>query len=326
MADRITFRPPPEPAHVSLVRQYEDLVAILKYIRDKGQEVIDQGFDKASSKIGFVVATTVPVTAEVGTDGKIDNLMMRGKHLEWTLFDEILLTALREKIKGKQIPVARGSALSQGNYDFYLLWFDALKLKLGAGQFRPPPEPAHFRFAAELARFRQPLDPAHGFRPPPEPAHFHLTEELARLLREPAASFLGRFRPPPEPAHWFNPGALITQEEQVLIVALDEVYPELRLVERISASRLGEEVMLNPQPLPPRALAEELVKILGPQPDPWRQGPLPDPWRELSTALAKVIAANPQPQPWRARMLEELAEVIRRYGPVPDPWKTSEEE
>jgi hypothetical protein len=327
MAERIKFRPPPEPAHVSLVRQYEDLVAILKYIRDKGQEVIDQGFDRVSSKIGFVVATTVPVTAEVGKDGKINNLLMRGKHLEGTLFDEILLPALSEKIKGKQIPVAKGSAPSEGNYDFYLLWFDALKLKLGAGQFRPPPEPAHFRLAAELARFRPPPEPAHvSFRPPPEPAHFHLTEELAQFLRGQSTSFLGRFRPPPEPAHWFLPGALITQEEQVLIVALDEVYPELRLVERISASRLGEEVMLNPQPLPPRALAEALVKILSPVPDPWREGPSPEPWRELSAALAKVMAANPQPQPWRARMLEEVAEVISRYGPLSDLGKTSREE
>jgi hypothetical protein len=309
-----------------LVRQYEDLVAILKYIRDKGQEVIDQSFDKVSSKIGFVVATTVPVTAEVGKDGKIDNLKMRGQHLEGTLFDEIMLPALSEKIKGKQISVAKGSALSKGHYDFYVLWFDALKLKLGAGQFRPPPEPAHFRLAAELARFRPPPEPAHAFRPPPEPAHFHLTEELAQFLRGSAASFLGRFRPPPEPAHWFNPGDLITQEEEVLIVALDEVYPELRLVERISASRHGEEVMLNPQPLPPSPLVEALVKILGPSPDPWREGPLPDPWRELSVALAKVIASGPQPDPWRGRMLEELAEVIRRYSPRPEPWKTSREE
>lgn len=323
MADRRTFRPPPEPAHVSLVRQYEDLVAILKYIREQAQEVIDRSFDKVSSKIGFVVATTVPVTAEVGKDGKINHLMMRGTHLEGTLFAEILLPALSDKLKGKQIPVAKGSALSQGNYDFYLLWFDALKLKLGVGQFRPPPEPAHYRLAAELARFRPPPEPAHAFRPPPEPAHFHLTEDLARFLREPAAALTGRFRPPPEPAHWFNPGALITQEEQVLIVALDEVYPELRLVERVSSSRLGEEVMLNPQPLPPKALAEALVKILGPHPEPWGEGPLPDPWRELSVALAKVIASGPRPEPWRTRMLEEVAEVIRRYGPISGPGKTS---
>ena len=47
MAEKIIFRPPPEPAHVSIVRQYEDLVAILKYIREAGQSVIDQGFDRS---------------------------------------------------------------------------------------------------------------------------------------------------------------------------------------------------------------------------------------------------------------------------------------
>ena len=109
-------------------------------------------------------------------------------------------------------------------------------------------------------------------------------------------------------------------------MALDEVYPELRLVERISSARHGEEVMLNPQPLPPRALAEALVAILGPRPEPWGEGPSPDPWRELRAALAKVIAAGPSPEPWKARLVDEIAEVIRRYGPLPDPWMTSEEE
>jgi hypothetical protein len=239
MADKIAFRPPPEPAHVSVVRQYEDLVAILKYVRDKGQEVIDQGFDRVSSQIGFVVATTLPVTAEVNEHGKIERLGVRGKHLEGTLFDKELLPSLKKVLGRDPMPAVKGSSVSKGTYDFYLLWFDALKLKLASGQFRPPPEPAHFHLLEELARFR----------PPPEPAHYRPLEELARFRPppEPAHAFLGR-RPPPEPAHWFDPGILISEEEQVVIVALDEVYPELRLVERISSYR---RVALNPQPLPP---------------------------------------------------------------------------
>jgi len=250
MKEKMIFRPPPEPAHVSLVRQYEELVAILQFIRTQAQEAVDQGFDQVSSKIGFVVATTLPVTAEVGKDSKIVDLKVRGKHLEGTLFEEVLVPAVKEKIKGKQI-ATKGAALSSGPYDFYLLWFDALKLKLAAWQFRPPPEPAHFRLAERLACFRPPPEPAHfTFRPPPEPAHPPYHPELAQYLREPAAAFLGRFRPPPEPAHWFIADACLTQEEQVVIVALDQVYPELRLVERISFARFGE-LMLNPQPLPP---------------------------------------------------------------------------
>lgn len=295
MADNVSFRlPPPEPAHVSVIRFYDDIIAILKHIRIKGQDVIDQGFDRVSSQIGFVVATTLPVTAEIAEGGKVQQLSMRGKHLEGTLFEKELLPALK-RVVAEPIPAAQGSFVRQGTYDFYLLWFEALKLRLGAGQFRPPPEPAHFRLAAELALAR--------FRPPPEPAHFRFADELAKFLREPASSFLGRFRPPPEPAHWFDPGAFISQEEQVVIVALDEVYPELRLVERISAFRRFSEVALNPQPLPPKALAESLGQIFEPNPDPWR---------ELREVLIRLIS-EPNPDPGRMKMLEELAEVIRRY-------------
>jgi hypothetical protein len=314
MADNIAFRPPPEPAHVSIIRHYEDLVAILKLIREKAQPVIDQGFDRVSSQIGFVVATTVPVTAEVAEGGKIKGMVLRGAHLQGTLFEKELLQAMKEVTATKV-------AAHQGKYDLYLIWFDALKLKLSSGAFRPPPEPAHFRLAAELARFRPPPEPAHyhahsaelvrtelarllaGFRPPPEPAHFRFPEGLSQFGQEAATSFLGRFRPPPEPAHWFDPGVLINEAEQVMIVALDEVYPELRLVERISASRL-EQVALNPQPLPPKAL-ERLVSIFGPSPDPWT---------ELKDALSKLVEAEgPRPEPWKERMLAEIAEVIRKY-------------
>jgi hypothetical protein len=254
MAERTVFRPPPEPAHVSVVRQYEDLVAILRYIRDKGQEVIDQGFDRVASQIGFVVATTLPVTAEVNGQGEIERLSVRGTHLEGTLFDTELLASLKKVLGDNPKPSVKGSSVSQGTYYFYLLWFDALKLKLNSiiyhpyemvpwplaelARFRPPPEPAHLPLLEAMARFRPPPEPAHcrpeelaRFRPPPEPAH----------------AFLGR-RPPPEPAHWFDPRIPICEGEQVVIVALDEVYPELRLVERINSYR---QAAINPQPLPP---------------------------------------------------------------------------
>jgi hypothetical protein len=84
-------------------------------------------------------------------------------------------------------------------------------------------------------------------------------------------------------------------------VALDEVYPEIRLVERISASRL-EMVALNPQPLPPKEL-EGLANIFGPHPDPWK---------DFQTALTKLVA-GPLPDPWRAKMLEEILDVVRKY-------------
>lgn len=60
-----------------------------------------------------------------------------------------------------------------------------------------------------------------------EPAH------LAPGVREPA-HFAPGVR---EPAHWFDAGSAIAGEEAVLIHAIDEVYPELRLAERVSAAR-----------------------------------------------------------------------------------------
>jgi hypothetical protein len=305
MADNIIFRPPPEPAHVSVVRQYEDLVAILQYIRDNGQGVIDQGFDRVSSQIGFVVAASLPVTVTVAASGRIEQLSMREEHLKGTLFEKEFLPQL-QKVLEAPITGSTGAHVGEGTFDIYVLWFDALKLKLGSIPFLPRPEPAHPSFSAELARagsgYRPYQEPAHPFlarfRPPPEPAH----------------PFLGRFRPPPEPAHWFDSRIQITQEEQVLIVALDEVYPELRLVERISASRRGHDVFLNPQPLPPGALAQRLEGLAA--------GPIPSPWRELIKLLvAELEKENPDPVPWRVNMLEELLDAVRRSDPQPSPWK-----
>ena len=291
MAEDIIFRPPPEPAHVSIIRQYEDLVAILKYIREAGQGVIDQGFDRASSQIGFVVAASLPVTVEVAETGKIRRLTVREDHLKGTLFEKELLPPLMEKLEAP-ITGGAGAFVGEGAFDIYLLWFDALKLKLASVSFRPPPEPAHPSFSAELARIGS------GHRPIQEPAH----------------PFLGRFRPPPEPAHWFDSRIRITQEEQVLIVALDEVYPELRLVERISASRHGHDVFLNPQPLPPRSLVQKLEELVA--------GPVPSPWKALVKLLVSELEReNPDPVPWRVDMFEQLMEAVRRSNPNPVPWR-----
>ena len=50
-----------------------------------------------------------------------------------------------------------------------------------------------------------------------------------------------------EPVHWFDPAAALPIEEGVLIHALDEVYPDLKLLDRVTAARqtltgIGPEV------------------------------------------------------------------------------------
>lgn len=232
MADLSSFRPPPEPAHTSVVRHFEDLVAILKYLRHH-QVDIDRAFDEVASQIGFVFTTTVPVTIEVEEGGKIAEVELKGEHLKGTLFHDKLLSPILKPLLEK-FPEGRENRLRKGSYDFYVIWHDALRLKLGSITFRPPPEPAHFHVGLETERL--------SFRPPPEPAHPSLGGGLIGGL---GGSLAGRlaglggitFRPPPEPAHWFDRGSLISELDQVLIVALDEVYPELKLLDRINAVR-----------------------------------------------------------------------------------------
>lgn len=225
MADLSSFRPPPEPAHLSVVRYFEDLVAILKHLREFQEKKIDPAFDEIASNIGFVFATTMPVAMVVKEGGEIGEVSLRGEHLKGTLFEKILLPVVTELLHG--LP-GKERRLQPGAYDFYVIWHEALKLKLGSITFRPPPEPAHFHPTGESAGI--------SFRPPPEPAHFGggLAGSLAGRL-----AGLGSiiFRPPPEPAHWFDRGSLISELDQVLIVALDEVYGDLKLLERINAVR-----------------------------------------------------------------------------------------
>jgi hypothetical protein len=70
-----------------------------------------------------------------------------------------------------------------------------------------------------------------------------------------------------EPPHWFDPGVAIAIEDAVVISAIDEVYPELRLAERIAADRLAirrirPEVMEPPHYLKERDLIGELKAAL----------------------------------------------------------------
>jgi hypothetical protein len=69
-----------------------------------------------------------------------------------------------------------------------------------------------------------------------------------------------------EPVHWFDPGIAIDPEEAVLISVIDEVYPELRLADRIRTYRheMGRtgQVMVGPQPQPPAEVLAELAAVL----------------------------------------------------------------
>jgi len=191
-----------EPAHPAVVKLYDDLTAIYRIIREEAQQRLDAAFDGVSRKIGYVVATTLPVVIELGEGGEGVKIMMGADHLRGTLFEVAITEALGDlQFKG----------LAEGRYQIYVLWYDALRLKLRADWM--------------------------------EPAHFGVDQLGVTAGIRPAAS-----RPEVrEPAHWFNSGWALTVEEAVLISAIDVVYPELGLGCQIAASRQAQRQMIRPE-------------------------------------------------------------------------------
>ena len=186
-----------EPAHPGIIRQYEDLLAIYRVLREKYQKAIDTAFDNVSRKIGFVVTTTIPIAIEIGEKGNVANLIVGGDNLRGTLFESELLNAL-SKLKETTFKV------SAGKYWLYAIWFDALRLKLKTDWM----EPAHFKEPTLLTSVA-------------------VTQRASIAVRPEVM----------EPAHWFDPEVVLQPEESVLIAVIDETYPELNLASRISAIR-----------------------------------------------------------------------------------------
>jgi hypothetical protein len=190
-----------EPAHPAIIERYADLVAIYTLIRDKYQKKIDQVFDHAAKMIGFVVATTIPVVFEL--DEKSFQLKMGAEHLQGTLFEQGFSKVLNADV----LPAFKG--IRPGTYSLYLVWFEALRLKLRTDWL----EPVHFQRA-------------------------WLQDILKQAGVEQEAVAAAAVRPEVrEPAHWFDPGMIMEVEDAMLISAIDEIYPELRLADRVASFR-----------------------------------------------------------------------------------------
>ena len=262
-----------EPAHPVIVQQFDDLVNIYRAIRERSQERIDATFDAASRQIGFVVTTTLPVAVQIGAGGKIAKVAFKAKNLEGTVFEREFAPVFKE-MTGQQT-----GKVKAGDYSLQLLWFEALKLKLKTDFM----EPAHFHW----------MEPAHlprlGIRP-------EIIEQLT-------------MRVPPEvqePAHWFDAGIALGKEEEVLISAIDEVYPELKLADRIAVGRQDTRFRVPGirEPAHFRQLLEEIVQTrsaasLSPgirEPAHFRQ-------------LAEILEKDETIQ-----LLRELVSVLKKVG------------
>jgi hypothetical protein len=188
-----------EPAHPVIVQRFNDLVNIYKYLKIGFQEKINNAFDSVSKQIGFVITTTMPVTVRVSEQGKIEKVELGSNGLHGTLFDREFAGLLKE-LSGKP-----EDKVASGCYSLYLIWHDALKLKLRADWV----EPAHFRVF-----------------------------QVASLQTAVADERLRQVRPEvKEPAHWFDAGIALVEDEEILISAIDEVYGDLKLAERIASAR-----------------------------------------------------------------------------------------
>lgn len=213
---------PKEPAHPMVVALHDNLVELYKFIREKYQPKIDEAFDKVSRQIGFVVTTTIPVEVEVADKGKLKQVAVTADNLKGTLFETI--------------PSAFSSAgsvpagIAPGKYQIYLLWYPALKLKLRTDFM----EPAHLAQGPGAA------------------------EILSSMRADLAVRFAGKIPFYGEPVHWLDPGYVIAAEEAVLIHAIDEVYPELRLADRISTARQELRTQTRPEIREPAHLRPEI--------------------------------------------------------------------
>lgn len=191
-----------EPAHPAVIRLYDDLIQVYRVMHER-QAQIDSAFDRVAAQIGFVVTTTLPVRVEVGEEGAIKKSHFDGEALRGTIFEKELSGFLQDLTRKPF------TGVPQGSYRFYLIWYNALKLKLRRDWL----EPVHViqGLLGSIAAQQGGGVEAHS------------------LVRPEVR----------EPAHWFDPGVAIAIEDAVVISAIDEVYPELRLAERIAADRLA---------------------------------------------------------------------------------------
>jgi hypothetical protein len=186
-----------EPAHPGVIKLHQDLVTLYQVIREQYQSTIDKQFDQVSRQIGFVVTTTIPVNLEVG--GSEIKPAFVAENMGGTIFEQTFMPTLNDL--GKSM----AGKIDDGSYLIYLIWYDALKLKLHTDWI--------------------------------EPAHTFWTEPT-QLGQVGARATPGALRPGVrEPAHWFRPDIQLDVQEALVISAIDQVYPELSLVDRIQRAR-----------------------------------------------------------------------------------------
>ncbi len=267
-----------EPVHNYHIEMYEVLVSLYTYIKEKYQSKIDAAFDRASKEIGFVVATSLPATIEIGSNKTVKNVSFSAENLKGTIFErQVLNEALalkKDKISG----------VRAGTYEIKLLWLEALKIKIKTDWV----EPAHFRSYDRLFSVkRKELDP-----------YVH------------------------EPVHYY-PGLELDVEAQLLAHVLDEVYPELKIADRIKMDKeilaQGGYYRSDPTPQPIKAKFSPWQE---PVHFPERISETPDRLKFLRyyrdwvepVHFREDLSERFTPRNLEGNVLRELSSVLKKYG------------
>ena len=232
-----------EPAHPMVLKFRDDLLSIHRLIRDKFQQPIDETFDKVAREIGYLVTTTLPLSIEVAKGGNIKSIELGADYLKGTIFERNFAPVFK-KMSGMDSD--KGFKVTEGTYQIHMIWFDALKLRLRTDWI----EPAHFR---DYLQFRERFKGILRFDWI-EPAHIALGGNVPSRV-DPEVIEPAHFGPLPDP--W---------REKVLIAVIDEVYPELRLIERISKLKDFLRSRVRPEVIEPahfrdiaRRLPQEVI-------------------------------------------------------------------
>lgn len=156
--------------------------------------------DKVFDKVAKQIGFVVTTTLPINVGIGDDGKVVEVKLASTDLQGTLFATEfapILEKIQGSSFGK---SGISAGSYQLLLVWYDALRLKLKHDWM----EPAHFQPAGR-ATFRD------------------LTARVRPEVQE--------------PAHWFDAGNILAIEEELLISVIDEVYPELKLADRVAMGR-----------------------------------------------------------------------------------------
>ncbi len=217
-----------EPAHPA-VHVFQNILKMLcSRIREKYQDIIDKTFDQVSRQIGFVVATTLPVLVTISAKGKIKSLSLGAEHLKDTVFEKEFSSVFKSISSGDKFPIEQ-----TGKYRLYFLWFEALKLKMRADWI----EPAHHKFPLRCKRWELVRPPSIDWI---EPAHPPLQWGKRCVEWEFGyPHWLDWVEPAHVPPDVIDPRDKIDPhpdpwQDKVVIAVIDEVYPELRLIERLA--------------------------------------------------------------------------------------------